>query len=645
MANLFKALKPTADLGHSAFDLSQKHVFSSKPGLADPVSPIETVPGDHFQINIGSLHRTMTMNTAAFLRGKFRYDTFFVPYSQLWHNFNQFVDQRKDRHSSTLNDFQYCPVFSIGKILALGLQSFRKYHWNQNIISLDCDQFGVPFIFGLVRQLDMLGYGNYTPILKPTESINPDTGAAWAGTERDDAFTAALAYAIQFVNKYCNLFRIAAYNHIWYDIYRQKYYDESFKAVGSSNDLDYILSFNFDDLQCDNLGGATLTWTPVTYNDTDATWDNAGVLRAILIFQPKYVQWKKDLFTSTMPGTQFGSVSTVDFTSVTSKDDGRWRKYDGTSLPSGSVSTNVTYSVLQTTDSIVHDHDVSSSFDVLALKRAEALQAWKQNTLRAGNMVDSNFKAHFGVEPHYEADNNVMFLGSHEAILEVNAVTSQSDTGGSINGNVGDLAATGVASLKGETINFDCKDFGVIITMSSFVPESEYYNNMIDKANRLYEKFDFFTPEYQNIGLESVAGVDYDANLFANEQNKVLGFAPRYWLYKCAVDKVHGEFAKCSYLIKNQLAIPSIDGSLRAWVAPRNEYLVYSGVDSDGFHVKQRALASFYCSPVVLDNIFALQNAGNLNDLGRQRTDCFLNNVYFDIKAVRPMSVLGLPQF
>ena len=30
MANLFKSLKPHADLGHSVFDLSQKHVFSSK---------------------------------------------------------------------------------------------------------------------------------------------------------------------------------------------------------------------------------------------------------------------------------------------------------------------------------------------------------------------------------------------------------------------------------------------------------------------------------------------------------------------------------------------------------------------------------------------------------------------------------------
>ena len=152
MANLFKALKPHADLGHSVFDLSQKHVFSSKSGMADAVCPIEVVPDDHFQINVGSLHRTMTMNTAAFLRGKFRYDFFFVPYTQIWHNFNQFIDQRKDKHSTRFNDFNFCPVFNVGALLYLGLQSFRKFHWNQStVITQDCDIYGVPFIFGLVR--------------------------------------------------------------------------------------------------------------------------------------------------------------------------------------------------------------------------------------------------------------------------------------------------------------------------------------------------------------------------------------------------------------------------------------------------------------------------------------------------------------
>ena len=644
MANLFKALKPHADLGHSVFDLSQKHVFSSKSGMADAVCPIEVVPDDHFQINVGSLHRTMTMNTAAFLRGKFRYDFFFVPYTQIWHNFNQFIDQRKDKHSTRFNDFNFCPVFNVGALLYLGLQSFRKFHWNQaNVITLDCDIYGVPFIFGLVRILDMLGYGNYSPILIPTESINPATGNPWAGTERDDAFNAAVAYTAQFDDKYCNLFRIAAYQHIWYDYYRNKYYDEQWEF--GTLYMDYINTFNFDDIICNVFSNSILSYPALTYNDSDVAWQNGQTLRALQLFTPRYVQWKKDLFTSTLPGTQFGSVSSVDFT--TSFDSGLTN--NGSVISTGALGgtpilvRDSTGDRLEVGTQILrHDHD--STFDVLALRRAEALQAWKQNTLRAGNMVDSNFEAHFGVTPHYEGDNNVAFLGSYEAILDVNSVVANADTSGSINGRVGDIAATGTAVLKGQTINYDAKDFGVIMAIASFVPESEYSNNMIDRANRLYEKFDFFTPEYQNIGLETVSGVDLDANLFSNEANKVLGYAPRYWMYKSAVDKCHGEFARVPYQVANQ-PIQEIQGTLRAWVAPRKEFLIMSGFDSSGYHVKNRTKGTFYCSPYALDNVFGLQNYNDLNSLGRQSTDSFLNNVYFDIKAVRPMSVLGLPQF
>ena len=649
MANLFKALKPKADLGHSSFDLSQKHVFSSKSGMADVVCPIETVPNDHFKINIASLHRTMTMNTAAFLRGKFRYDTFFVPYSQLWHPFNQFVDQREDKHTTTQRDISYCPVFSIEDLLLLALHSYRHFHWDSSdTITSDCDIYGVPFIFGVVRMLDMLGYGNYQPILIPTESYNPATGQPWEGIERDDAFTAALLYAQQFNGKYCNLWRIAAYNHIWYDYYRNKYYDTEYGFDSLQNSIEYIYTFNFDDLDCDSFGTSILEIPSVTYSDPTTSYLTHDILRVFAIFTPKYVQWKKDLFTSSLPGTQFGVVSSVDFSGITSNSYGRYSSTSSTTQGNVIVNAGTTGLSLFAPNSLrlVHDHTFSSSFDVLALKRAEALQVWKQNTLRAGNMVDSNFMAHFGVKPRFEDDNNVVYLGSHEAILEVNAVTSQSDTGGSINGNVGDLAATGIASLKGREIEFDCNDFGVILTIASFLPESEYSNNMIDKANRLYEQFDYFTSEFQNVGLETINGVDLDANLFSNEENKVLGYAPRYWMYKTAIDKVHGEFADTPYMSPEGMhLVERISGSLRAWVSPRQESLLFSGQDADGYHLKTRTKQTFYCSPFVLDNIFALQNNGNYDNLGRQRTDCFLNNVYFDIKAIRPMSVLGLPQF
>ena len=309
MPNLFKALKPKADLGHSSFDLSQKHVFSSKSGMADVVCPIETVPGDHFKINIASLHRTMTMNTAAFLRGKFRYDTFFVPYSQLWHPFNQFIDQREDKHTSIQRAMNYCPIFALSELLKLALHSYRHFHWDSsNTITADCDIYGVPFIFGVVRLLDMLGYGNYQPILIPTESYNPATGNPWDGTERDEAFTSALNYASQFSAKYCNLWRIAAYNHIWYDYYRNKYYDTEYGFTSLQNSIDYIYTFNFDDLDCDTPEDAMLYIPAFDYSSPTSNFLTHDCLRAFAIFTPKYVQWKKDLFTSSLPGTQSNGV-------------------------------------------------------------------------------------------------------------------------------------------------------------------------------------------------------------------------------------------------------------------------------------------------------------------------------------------------
>lgn len=631
MANLFKALKPTANLGHSSFDLSAKHVFSNKAGQAIPIPVIDCVPDDHVQINVMSLHRSMTMNTAAFLRGKFRYDVFFVPYSQLWHPFNQFISSRDDKHSSLQYEHNFCPSIDLGQLLNLAVR-YRVIHANTLPVGyshplLD-DLYGTPFHENVVRMLDMLGYGNYSPIL--TLDATLDEGEAYA-------------YANQFNGKLVNLFRIAAYNHIWYDYYRNKYYDLSVHVHTANVDYDfeYVKTFNFDDLRCDDVSNSQLPFVLATNITTfEQILNSEPTFRVFQMFNMNYVQWKKDVFTSAMPGTQFGVVSSIDLSPVISSDRGLWNKSDGSSLPNNVsvVTTDSNYLYATNSGPIYHSHTIESSFDVLALKRAEALQAWKQNTLRAGNMVDSQFRAHFGVEPRYEGDENVLFLGSFEALLDINSVAATADSDAGVNGKVGDLAANGVASLKGDTINFDCNDFGTILCISSFVPESEYNATMIDKQNRLLEQFDFFTPEMQNIGLEPIQGVDYDANMFSNNPNQIIGYAPRYWMYKASFDKVHGQFSKVRYQRLNNF-LGLIDGSLIPWVSPRNEGFIGDGYDDAGYVKFIRSLRSFYVDPRVLDQIFGVSADGT------QETDNFLNNVYFDVKAVRPMTVLGLPQF
>ena len=374
-------LKPKVHPSKNGFDLSRKHVFSSKAGQLKPCLAVETVPGDNFEIDVTSLTRTMTLNTAAFLRGKQRYDFFFVPYSQLWHPFNQFISQRTDKHSMTQKGHLYCPVIELESLL-----DWITDCWFDPNNLYTRDVHGYDSVCGMLDLLNLLGYGDFYYIIH----------AADANTAKQDN--------AEYAGKYVNLFRLAAFQHIWYDYYRNKYYDVDDTGGISTSQMNIFSNvdmFNFDDIACSSF--ATSIVAPGLYNTSDP--DSYRIMR---LLQPRYVQYKKDLFTSALPGQQFGAVSSVNMSSVTGSDSGRWSSNG--SLPSNSnVVTNVNvlgYQVGgQIADIISHDHNVLSSFDVLTLRKAEMLQVWKQRTLRAGNMVDDSFEAHYGVKPYYEDEN------------------------------------------------------------------------------------------------------------------------------------------------------------------------------------------------------------------------------------------------
>ena len=222
MADLFKSLKPEKHLSKSGFDLSQKHVFSMKSGQLIPCLALETVPDDYHEIDLVSLTRTLTLNTAAFLRGKMRYDFFFVPNSQLWHPFNQFISQRLDKHTTLQKGSKFCPNVSLASVLQMIVdddvtKDIHGYKWRDNA----------------VRLLDMLGYGNHSYLLG------------------DYSADVKAEYIANYNTKYVNIFRLAAYQHIWYDFYRNKFYDVLDDTSVTTTDVgDYVNFFNFDDLEC-----------------------------------------------------------------------------------------------------------------------------------------------------------------------------------------------------------------------------------------------------------------------------------------------------------------------------------------------------------------------------------------------------------
>ena len=605
---LSQLMNPKAQVNHSVFDLSRRHIFSQNSGFAKPCLALETVPDDNFQINMAGFLRTQTFNTAAFIRGKQRFDFFFQPYSQIWHPFNQFVSQKKDLHTTRQLGNAYFPNVELLSLLKF-IQYCKRYTIFVN---------GEDFAKGAFELLDMLGYGNFTFIYGMTDA------------EFDTWY---LANNSAF--KYVNIARLAAYQHVWYDYYRNKYYDDAlsitskrnFVSGGINTSVDYIFGFNFDDLDCSTFANSHLPVPSISATSDFANYLTIRRLIALLTYHR--VQWKKDIFTAAMPSTQFGDVASINLDGVGIVNEDVPSSAAAQAYVIGSGGNTTPGSLFYDTADHSSWH-ISNAFNVLDLRKAELLQRWKQNALRAGNMVDANFEAHFGVKPFYESANNVRYLGSFDAVLDIQPVEATASTNGSVNGQVGDLAGKGTAALNGKPINVDIAgDYGVIICISSFLPESEYSSSGMDKANTLVEPFDFYQPEFENVGFDVVTLGEQDFVVDPVLSNSALGFVPANSFLKTAVDKVFGDFASIRYKTGSN-TYSDRTGSLAAWVAPREDDFI---LHNNTFY---KTKYSFYAQSSVFDNAFAVNST---------LADQFLLQVFFDIKAKRPMSVLGIPEF
>lgn len=588
--NVMKMLKPSPKRGKNAFDLSHRHICGANFGELLPITCLETVPGDYFEVNCADLLRAMPMVTSPFLRAKQHIDFWFVPYTDLWHNFNAFITQKEQPQSAALKNARYCPHFGLGHLADI-YQDPEDYNVGDDIIGRDWKD-GCKKLFGL------LGYGDITG-MPGSSQINPMPDA--------------------------NLWRIAAYNYIWYNEYRQSYYDDGKNLL----DTNPAMLFNFDDLPCDTYTNADIRLGNITYGDT----------RLAAMFQMRYRCWKKDLFTGLMPSTQFGDVSAVNFAngtlfknayvkSITENSTGRQLRFDNeTSLLStfGNQTTGadsnhvgiqlvnpdgVPYSIV----ALRSGSDTPPNFDILALRNAQAVQIWRENALRSGNRVNDNMNGHFGEYPSYQRDHRPVYIGSYDEVLNISDVNATAQTGTGGNESLGDVAGKGLSSLDSRKLKFQCNDFGVIMGIFSLLPEAEYNATGIDRPNQLIDRFDYFAPEMENLGLEAVSSLNFLVT--PSSTQSVLGYAPRYFAYKTRLDKVFGEFMT--------------NKSLQIWASPKFD--VYQALSISSSVLPLKVL---YVNPSIFDVNFV----ADAETIGEQ----FLCDFFFNVEAVRPMTVLGLP--
>ena len=540
-----------------------------------PSTCIETVPGDYIEMHASDLLRAIPLATSPFLRAKQHLDVWFVPYQDLWHNFNNFLTSRSQPVSSALHDFRYLPHVDFETLLKgiFGSDTLSSY-----------DVVGQSYRKGASKLLSLLGYGRWS--------------ASPTFTNKEKAI---------------NLFRIFAYNYIWFNEYRATQYDDGSRAFDGTT-IDPARLFNADNIVC-------ATQSSAEYMDAQ---DIKGLISC---FQMRYRTWKKDLVTGLLPSTQFGNVSSIPLDA-----DGIYKIYNQTTETwneskiiradqnntgdygrevyanggSGNVGDNNRFRLLK--------QGSQNDFSILDLRKSEAIQIWRENALRAGNRVKDNMIAHYGVESDFR-DHRPLYLGSVDAPLNIGDIDATAQTGNSGNQVLGSIAGKGLSSLSEKVFKFNAKDFGVIMVMHSLLPEAEYTDQGLDRFNTMLEPEDFFIPEHQNIGLEVV---DKDTIAFSTygRTYEGAGYAPRYVQYKQKLDKCFGEFAKSN-------------GIFGPWCSPR--------VDAENVFVGNAnfvPLSVLYVNPSIFDRNFSVA----LNN-----SDQFLCDVFYSVDAVRPMSVTGMP--
>lgn len=336
---------------------------------------------------------------------------------------------------------------------------------------------------------------------------------------------------------------------------------------------------------------------------------------------------RKDYFTASLPWLQRGAQVTLDFNPTISFDSSEPAEFvqrnpdrragievntdqygvvtkvssEGAGLER---NLNGEYVTIDNSKNLVVD---GASVTINDLRRSTAVQRWLERNARAGSRYIEQILSHFGVRtPDYRLQRSE-FIGSSSQVVQVSEVlqTSQSTAKSAL----GEYAGHGVAAGIGRYNKYYCNEFGYIIGIFSIVPEV-CYSQGIDRQFLHNSRFDFYFPEFANLGEQPV----YYAEIYADtpKGTDAFGYNPRYQEYRTSNNMVTGDLRT---------------GGMSSFVLQRK------------FDSKPHLNKDFVrVNPKEYDNIFAVSS-----EVAGQEVHHFLLDLFVSCIAKRPMPRYALP--
>lgn len=601
----------------NSFDLSHRNLFTAKVGELLPCFVQEVNPGDSIKLESSYFTRTAPLQTAAFTRLRENVQYFFVPYQCLWKYFEgQVKNMTKNANGGDISQIATSPFANAKVSTEMPFISYTALHAYLNKLlnyvdsSANPTELSNPFLFNngcwrhaeSAKLLQLLGYGNFVQQFKNFSGSKP---YSLLHVENAPALSVFRLLAYQ---KICNDF----YTYRQWQPYNASLCNIDYITPDSSSSMD--LSSKFSSISVSDLGKS---------NMLDMRFSNLPL----------------DYFNGVLPTPQFGSESVVSLSQnedvYTGSDNSQWKTLDGSSFPSGSVSSSSSdRSLTANGKSIGHTHilpsgSITSSLSVVALRQATALQKYKEIQLANDPDFESQIEAHFGIKPKHDMHKS-RFIGGSSSMIDINPVVNQNLGAGQDQDNqaVTKAAPTGQG---GASFKFTADTFGVVIGIYRCTPVLDYSHVGIDRTLLKTDASDFVIPELDSIGMQQT----FQCELFAPtsqitasasdkrkyDMSRTFGYAPRYSEYKVSFDRYNGAFCD----------------TLKSWVTGFNTHIFDSDRWNDMSYFSISVPQLFVCRPDIVKDIFTLQTYHDSND----------DNLYVGMVnmcyATRNLSRYGLP--
>lgn len=328
-----------------------------------------------------------------------------------------------------------------------------------------------------------------------------------------------------------------------------------------------------------------------------------------------------DYFTSCLPYPQSGEAVTIPLTgNAPVKTNGQLTRflsfsrlgsapeYGETAYPQSGenlIFNSAGGGILNRDTNLYADMSKVTGITIEALRKATALQVLLERDARAGERYPELVKMHYGVTCPDFLLGRSQFLGSCTSDVIINPIVQNSSTNDTT--PQGNLVGIGVGQESSKLCEVSAVEHGIFMVLACVTGDVTYQQGISRKFNKL-SRWDYMNPAFWHLGDQAV----YNKEIFLSpdkETNEaVFGYQERYRELREGISKITGKLRS------------GVEGSLDVWHL------------GEKFANLPKLNSQFIENNTPIDRTLAVKNEPDV-----------ILDVWFDIKATRPLPVSGNP--